>query len=130
LYKSLLVGRATAQVARRTDGQRRLLGRYELARSEKELEYVRVNAALEETSRAAAALAGAAARPPAGGRRVERQRDNRSAALRYGAKAFSRRRPSTAAQGLECIRANPRRSATSAACDRSSTPSFARIDRT
>ena len=47
------------------------LARTQLARSEKELEYVRVNAALEETSRAAAALAGATARPPAGGRRGE-----------------------------------------------------------
>jgi hypothetical protein len=45
------------------------LARTQLARSEKELEYVRVNAALEETSRAAVALAGAAAPPLAEGRR-------------------------------------------------------------
>jgi hypothetical protein len=46
------------------------LARTQLTRDEKQLEYLRVNAAIDETSREADALAGAAAHPPSAGRRA------------------------------------------------------------
>jgi hypothetical protein len=61
---------AGAITATELDAAQDALARSQLARSEKELEYLRVNAALEEASRAASAL-GAAARPPSAGQRGE-----------------------------------------------------------
>jgi hypothetical protein len=61
---------AGAITATELDAAQDALARTQLARSEKELEYIKVDAALEEASRAASAL-GAAARPPSAGRRGE-----------------------------------------------------------
>jgi hypothetical protein len=60
---------AGAITATDLDTTQQNLARTQLTRSEKELEYIRVLAALAESSREATALAGAAARPPSAGTR-------------------------------------------------------------